>query len=402
MNTCRCCKSTDLQPLLDLGSLPIAHRLLKSRGDDFQLYPLKLFLCDACGLVQVLNPIDPEELYRDFNFNFSSWKPEPQFPDEVDTVMELAKPKAVLEIGANDGRFLASLKERGLQTGVGIEPNSVSGASCAERGFAVYPDMLTTDLTRRIVEKHGKFDVLVARQVVEHLVDLGNFFTCAQIALSPGGMVFISVPDVEAQLALGDLSMVWEEHVNYFTEPVLLGLLKGHGFEPVSIKKYDFSGGCLSVLAQRGGTPQPRTKPENVIALAKRWPERFKEFGTRLESALGKIRAKGYDVVMYGAGVRALPWANVLNFKCLIDAALDDRQERQGLFLPLSRLPIVAPESVAKGDKPLLCLLAVNNESEEKVKARFSTIAERPVTYATLCAPKDIWADLAVIEKLAE
>ncbi len=41
-------------------------------------------------------------------------------------------------------------------------------------------------------------------------------------------------------------------------------------------------------------------------------------------------------------------------------------------------------------------------ESEEKVKARFSAIAERPVTYATLCAPKDIWADLALIERLAE
>ena len=113
------------------------------------------------------------------------------------------------------------------------------------------------------------------------------------------------------------------------------------------------------------------------------------------------LRAKNYGVVMYGAGVRACPWANILDFRQLVDAALDDQKERQGPFLAYSLLPIVAPESVAESDRPLICLLAVNNESEERVKAHFSGIVKRPVTCATLCAPKDIWADLARIEKVA-
>ncbi len=120
-----------------------------------------------------------------------------------------------------------------------------------------------------------------------------------------------------------------------------------------------------------------------------------------MEATLKALRARNYDIVMYGAGVRACPWANVLDFRHLVDASLDDQKERQGLFLAHSLLPIIAPEAVAQSDKPLLCLLAVNNENEEKVTARFSSIARRPVTFATLCAPKDIWADLARIESLA-
>ena len=402
MTSCRCCNSSSLQQLIDLGRLPIAHHLLKSRDEIFEVFPLSLHVCDDCGLVQVTDPIDPEVLYRGYNFNFSSWKPEPQFPDEVNTIMLDAKPEAVLEVGANDGRFLNALREQGLKTGVGIEPNSISGKMCAERGFPVYSEMLTKNLAAEIVKEHGNFDVFIARQVVEHLLDLDDFLTCAEISLKPDGAVFISVPDVQAQLERGDLSMFWEEHVNYFTRPVLIDLLRRRGFDPISIKTYDFSGGCLSVLARRG-VPR-REKPERpaaIVTTAKEWPGRVKEFGARMEAALKKLRAKNYDVVMYGAGVRACPWVNILGFRPLLDAALDDQKERQGLFLPYSLLPIVDPGSVAESDRPLICLLAVNNESEEGVIARFSGIVRRPVTYATLCAPKDIWADLARIEKLA-
>ncbi len=151
MTVCRCCKSSRLQQLLDLGRLPIAHHLLRSRDESYESFPLSIQLCENCAMVQISDPIDPETLYRGYNFNFSSWKPEPQFPDEVSTIMTHARPVAVLEVGANDGRFLAALRDRGLSLGVGIEPNPVSGKFCAERGFSVYSEMLSADLARDIV-----------------------------------------------------------------------------------------------------------------------------------------------------------------------------------------------------------------------------------------------------------
>jgi hypothetical protein len=45
-------------------------------------------------------------------------------------------------------------------------------------------------------------------------------------------------------------------------------------------------------------------------------------------------------------------------------------------------------------------MLAVNNENEERVKRRLGEILSRSVHFASLCAPSDIWQDLAVIESL--
>ena len=66
---CRVCGSSDVQPLLDLGPMPIAHRLLAAPGEQEDLFAFAISLCGGCGSMQVVNPIDPELLYRGFNYN---------------------------------------------------------------------------------------------------------------------------------------------------------------------------------------------------------------------------------------------------------------------------------------------------------------------------------------------
>ncbi|MFX8071263.1 methionine biosynthesis protein MetW, partial [Acinetobacter baumannii] len=87
-------------------------------------------------------------LYRDFNFNFSSWKVEPHEPDELDTIHSFVEPKSVFEIGCNDGRFLEKLRDRGARTAVGVEPNSVSSELARKRGLEVHRDMVSPAICR--------------------------------------------------------------------------------------------------------------------------------------------------------------------------------------------------------------------------------------------------------------
>lgn len=87
--------------------------------------------------------IDPEILYRQFNYNFSSWKPEPHQADELDTIAKFSKHQSVFEIGCNDGLFMDKLRERGAKVLVGVEPNPVSGKIARERGIKVYSDMIS-------------------------------------------------------------------------------------------------------------------------------------------------------------------------------------------------------------------------------------------------------------------
>jgi len=379
--------------------MPIAHRLLRTRDEPEERFPFEVLACGHCGLPQIVKPIDPDILYRQFNYNFSSWKPEPHQPDELDTIGKFTKHEKVFEIGCNDGLFLTKLRERGAKVLIGVEPNPVSGKIAGERGIKVYPDMIRPALCRDAVANAGKFDLVIARQVLEHLVDFENFFECVKLALSDDGLLFIDVPDFAPGSTVGDVSVLWEEHVSYFTEPTLLALLARHGFEPVSVKKYNFSGGSLAVAARRA--KQDVAPPSAPAGVGERFGQRAREYGARLRPILTRARANGAEIVIYGAGCRACTFTNAHELADLVEVSVDDQKERQGLFLPGTGIPIRAPEDLAAKSNPLVCLLAVNQENEANVSARLRETLKRPLHVVSIFAPSDIWSELDRLDAAA-
>jgi SAM-dependent methyltransferase len=400
MRHCRLCHADRLRPVIDLGAMPIAHRMLREHDESEERFPFAVTVCEACGLPQIAEPIDPDILYRDFNFNFSSWKVEPHEPDELDTIHSFHKPAKVFEIGCNDGRFMDELRKRGAKVLFGVEPNSVSSEIARKRGIEVHHDMVSPAITQGAVAKHGKFDLVVSRQVLEHIGDFENFFACVDIALADDGYLFLAVPDFAPGRAAGDVSVLWEEHVNYFTEETLLALLARKGFEPLSVKKYNFSGGSLAVTARRSKLKSPSFDGRASADAAEQFGKRARDYGRRLVPALSRLRDKGTQIVMYGAGCRACTFANTFELGGLIDFAIDDQKERQGLFMPGSRIVIRSPDELKKPSSPLVCLLAVNNENEAEVSAKLKDMLERPLTIVSIFAPADIWRELDRLEAL--
>ena len=66
--TCRACGGSRLRRFLELGPSPLANSFLRS-ADEFAAelsFPLDVYFCDDCSLVQLLDVIDPEVLFRDY------------------------------------------------------------------------------------------------------------------------------------------------------------------------------------------------------------------------------------------------------------------------------------------------------------------------------------------------
>ena len=399
---CRLCHATGLIKLIDFGRTPIAHRLPSDPAETEALYPFSLELCESCGLVQVVEPIDPEILYGDFNYNFSSWKAEPHREAELDTIEAAGPHRSVVEIGSNDGLFLKALRDRGIETVVGIEPNPVSGGRAEADGLTIYRSLLTEAVREEVLARHGAFDLVVTRQVTEHVIGLEAFFENIRQLLKPDGLLFLDVPDFTPALSLGDCSVLWEEHVSYFTEPVLRTLLARSGFRPLRFDRYDFSGGTLAVLARREDSTDLAADSAGVLPQhveeARGYGKRVRDYVSRLRETLSAARSRGVEVALYGVGVRGCGAVNFLQIGDLIDVAIDDQAERQGKFMPGSKLPIRPSESLGERDGPLLCLLAVNNENEAKVVARARAAAKRPMDFVSLCAPRDIWRELEALQ----
>jgi SAM-dependent methyltransferase len=382
--------------------MPIAHRMLEDADAEEESFEFSIWACGECGHAQILDPIPPAILYAGFNYNFSSWKAEPHFADEIETVVERTGPVSVLDIGANDGRWLAALRERGVSTVVGIEPNPVPGAIARERGMPIYTAMLDGAAADAVRREHGVFDVVSARQVIEHADDLEGFLAAARSLVREDGWLFVDVPDFAPARSAGDCSVLWEEHISYFTLPTLEALLRRTGFVPEIVKTYNFSGGTIAILARRVAHRETFVAPSTAAADAAasaRFGERALRYGHRLGAALDRARTAGARTVLYGVGVRACTATNALQLGERFETALDDQPERQGKFMPGSRLPIRPADIFAGAREPVVCVLAVNNENEAKVRTRFDRIVGARVTYVSPCAPADIWSDLERLER---
>lgn len=386
--TCALCTRRTVETLVDFGEHPIAHQLLQAPDERPYTHPVLLGCCTSCGLTQLVDPIPPERLYDRYNW-LSSWKWNPHEPRllELIAALPVARDALVVEIGSNDGSFLAGLAERGFTNVVGVEPARDAAAAAAARGVETLDEFWDRALARELVASRGRAEIVVARQVLEHVQGLGEFVAALRDVMQPGTHVLVEVPDFGFNQCAPDYSAIWEEHVNHFTASTLTRLLAQANVEVELLESATFSGRILIAYgrcAER--TTGPQTDVVSLVDAARAFAERWPGFRVELRAYLERERAAGTRIAVYGGGCRSSCLINYAGLAAYVDRVLDDQEAKQGRFMPGSALPIVP--SAGLEEQPVdLCLLAVNAENEEAVIARHRAFVERGGRFVSLHPP---------------
>ena len=405
MNTqCMLCHGTSLRQMIEIKGMTIAHQLLERANQSKDTFDIRHVVCQHCGLVQIANPIDPDVLYSAYNFNFSSWKKEPHLEHELDTIFSHGVPGSAFEIGCNDGKFLEALQSRGVINLFGVEPNPVSSSQAQSKSdLRIFHSMMTPEIAEKALAENGKFDLVLSRQVIEHVEDIDSFLECADLLLADDGLLFIDLPDFGPALALGDVSLLWEEHISNFTRPVLKELLVRKGFKPFESHSYDFSGGTMSTLSRRSDkseTDTDKTLLTEHLASTENYATKVKQYGARLRKALKKAADSGFLIILYGSGGRANVALTALGIGELIDFAIDDQSERLGKYLPCNSIEIRPTNVLQSSDQPMVILLAVNNDSEPTVIKQAQDLSGESMLFLSIFGPKDIHEKLDAFESV--
>jgi SAM-dependent methyltransferase len=95
---------------------------------------------------------------------------------------------SILDVGCGTGEFLTEMQGAGWQV-LGIEPASQA------RDFAEKDDLRVLD---RIEKCHGRFDAITLWHVLEHIHEAHDLLRQLCKLLSPGGWLFIAVPNLES------------------------------------------------------------------------------------------------------------------------------------------------------------------------------------------------------------
>lgn len=131
----------------------------------------------------------------------------------------------ICDIACGHGELMTKLRSDGHHV-LGIEANKNRVKYLQKRGFDVIHGFFENELINK------KFDVVIAQEILEHVIDVNSMVAKIKKILLDNGKVFITVPYGTA--------CDCEEHVRYFTENKLASLFIHHGFCIVNIQRIPY------------------------------------------------------------------------------------------------------------------------------------------------------------------
>jgi len=237
----------------------------------------------------------------------------------------------VLEVGPGSGALLVELARRGARC-VGIDP------SPAPVGLPDGVEYRSEPFDRDAFDE--RFDLIVHFTVLEHLAAPDEVLRDQLGLLAPGGRVACAVPDCGPAVAHGDLSMLFHEHINYFTEESLRAL---SARLPATLETVERSawGGLLYASWAEGAPASGAAAPDAKAILAA-----YRERAEAAAQAIGTfLEAGGCGVYVPG---------RIVNYLALLDADtsgirfFDDDPALTGRYYPPFPIPVEARDGLAE------------------------------------------------------
>lgn len=371
--SCRLCEGTALSLVLPLRPTPIADHYVPAERchEDQPLLPLDLFLCHACGHVQLLDVVDPEVLFRDYTYQTSASLGLVEhfraFARELAGVSLIAKGDLVVEIGSNDGSLLNAFQEQGCRV-LGVDPAIAIALQATGAGVETWPDFFTSGTARRIREERGRARLVLANNVFAHSDALGDMAEGIREVLTDDGLFVFEVSYLVDILDRLLFDTVYHEHLSYHAVAPLRTFLSRHGLELTDVQRLQTKGGSIRCFARKKGA-EPRPAVDQLVALESErglgTPEPFARFATRLEEIRsGTLRhcdtlEQGSAVLAgYGASATVTTLLYHFSLESRLRMLVDDNPRKHGMFSPGCHLPVHPSACLGDGNVDAVVLLA--------------------------------------------
>jgi SAM-dependent methyltransferase len=369
--------------VLDLGATPLANSYLDATAlaRPEPTYPLHVFMCQECLLVQLEALVSPQELFGDYAY-FSSYSSTwlehaRRFAEGAIARFALSNASEVVEIASNDG-YLLRYFDRNRIPVLGIEPAANVAAVARRNGIPTETRFFGSECASELVRRGHAADLIVANNVLAHVPDLRDVLRGAAELLKPDGVLSAEFPHLLRLLQETQFDTIYHEHFSYLSLAALETVLASVGLRVFDVETLPTHGGSLRVLAcRRKCARYPQTPQVEAVRAAEREgglarPETYQAFAARVAACRGNLvafiagaRAAGRTVAAYGAAAKGNTLLNSCGVTSRDIVCVADRSpHKQGRFLPGSRIPIVAPERISEVRPDFLMILPWNLRDE--------------------------------------
>lgn len=367
---CRACGGDSLKLMLDLGDMPLAGGFLSGPEAiaSERRYPLRIFVCESCSLVQIVDVVDPDVLFQDYSFSSSTIAAlVDHFESYADWLVDRFAPARVIEFGCNDGVLLEPLGERGVDAwGVDVSENITELAR--SKGLQVVTGFFDARTAEELRERAGPADVVTGSNAFAHNAAPEEILAASRAVLAPSGHLCLEMMYAGDLLELMQWDTLYHEHLTFYSLGTLRVLLERNGFHVVHAERVPMHGGSLRLAAAL----EPAAPSESLSAIDEyerriglNDPATWVAFGSRVGRKIDIVRDVFADlgrtrrVWAYGAAGKATLWLNACRMDYL-EAIVDASPLRAGKLMPGVHTPVVFPEAMRENPPDIVFVTAWN------------------------------------------
>ncbi len=368
--------------VVDLGVQPLANSYISSEAAMHMEphYPLVVFCCRHCHLVQIPELVTASEIFSDYHYLSSystSWLDHArQYVDLMAERFALRRESRVVEVASNDGYLLQYAIAKGFLV-LGIEPAVNIARLAEERGVRTYVSFFGIETAQRLRAEGWLSDLMVANNVLAHVPDVNDFVAGFSILLKPEGVATFEFPHLLNLLRGNQFDTIYHEHFSYISLLAARTLFARHGLRIFDVEKLLTHGGSLRLYVTHA-TASHKDRPSVADVLAEErqtgldGPDCYKNFSAscrRVKNDLMRFLITCADraetVCAYGAAAKGNTLLNFCGARTdLIAFVVDRNPYKQGRLLPGTRIPIHAPEDLARARPRYVLILPWNLQDE--------------------------------------
>lgn len=359
---CRHCQAELEHVFLDLGYAPPSNAYLSKealRAPEIT-FPLKLYVCDQCWLVQTVDYAEADELfsgdYAYFSSTSQSWlQHATRYAKGITKKLGLTKESFVIEVASNDGYLLRNFVAEGIPC-LGIEPTDSTADAAEKIGVPVLREFFGVVTATTLAESGKRANLICGNNVYAHVPDINDFTKGLSIVLKEGGTINLEFPHLMRLIEFNQFDTVYHEHFSYLSLTSVVRIFAQAGLRVFDIEELSTHGGSLRIYGCHDS--DPRATESVVPSMLKREKifglqdlviyQRFQQKADRVKNDfitfLIEQKRSGKSVAAYGAAAKGNTLMNYAGIKHdLIDFVCDAAPSKQGKFMPGSHIPILAP-----------------------------------------------------------
>ena len=380
---CRHCQTPLEHVFVDLGTAPPSNAYLTENQltEPEPYYPLKVFVCESCWLVQIdefaHHSAIFDEKYAYFSSYSSTWLAHAKsYVEMITQRLSLDSNSQVVEIASNDGYLLQYFQQQKIPC-LGIEPTASTARAAKDKGIDVLERFFGMELAKELNRQGQQADLIIGNNVVAHVPDINDFVSGLKHLLKPNGTITLEFPHLLALIEHCQFDTIYHEHFSYLSLTTMVEILNSVGLQVIDVDELKTHGGSLRVYIKhlgRESTPSQATMKllENERIKGVSSLQYYQEFQSRVDKIRDKFltfiaqkKKQEKRIAGYGAAAKGNTFLNYCGItKEHIDFISDISPHKQGLFMPGSHIPITPPETIDTSKPDYIIILPWNLKDE--------------------------------------